>query len=218
VNKATRQVFVVLLVALPLALVLLASSLLGRAAPAPEGARVQTDTTIQLSTGPTDQVSSISGRPRLAASEPRYPVTLPDRPPDASRITVGYPDVQGFTTITGTAGAVVTDAVVAITCLDTSIVEFFQAQANGSFTATVFAPAGTAVQIKHIQFYEAIVDLDVTFRGTVPGDIIVEWMNATPGTIVFVPFDHTATGGGTPFAWRVSSVPRARREEDFSSP
>jgi hypothetical protein len=97
-------------------------------------------------------------------------------------------------------GAVDPDALVAITCLDIGIVEFFQAQSNGSFTATVFAPAGTAVQIKHVQFTAMFEEIEATFGGTIAGDIMVEWMNSTPGTIVYVPSNHTVNGGGIPFA------------------
>jgi hypothetical protein len=113
---------------------------------------------------------------------------------------VGHADIRGFTNITGTVGAVDPDSVVAITCLDTAIIEFFQAAPDGSFAATIFAPAGTAIQIKHVHFHDPFEQIDDTFSEVGPGGVIVEWMNATPGTIVYVPLNHTAGGGSIPFA------------------
>ena len=73
---------------------------------------------------------------------------VPDDPPKAALISISPPTVDGEVTLTGAAGSVAPgSAVVAIT-LDTGHITTAQATASGSFTATLFAPAGTSILIK----------------------------------------------------------------------
>ena len=73
---------------------------------------------------------------------------VPDDPPKATHITISPPTAASEVTLTGAAGAVAPhSAIVAIT-LDTGHFTTAQATANGSFSATLFAPAGTSILIK----------------------------------------------------------------------
>jgi hypothetical protein len=122
-------------------------------------------------------------------------------PPVASLITIGHADVRGYTTITGTGGAVAANSLVGIACLDTAIVDFARAGADGSFTATVYAPPGCAVLIKHVRIDTPLEEVELTFTSSKTGDTIINWMLATSGTILHVPLNHSAPGGGIPFGF-----------------
>ena len=83
----------------------------------------------------------------LAVSRQALPF-VPDDPPKADLISISPPTADGEVTLTGAAGSVAPhSAVVAIT-LETGHFTTAQATARGSFTATLFAPAGTSVLIK----------------------------------------------------------------------
>jgi hypothetical protein len=73
---------------------------------------------------------------------------VPDDPPKAALISISPPTMAGEVTLSGAAGSVAPhSAVVAIT-LDTGHFTTAQATSSGSFTATLFAPAGTSILIK----------------------------------------------------------------------
>ena len=93
--------------------------------------------------------SAVEGVTDLVLAVSRHPMPfVPDDPPKAALISISPPTADGEVTLTGAAGSVAPgSAVVAIT-LDTGHFTTAQATADGSFTATLFAPAGTSVLIK----------------------------------------------------------------------
>ena len=73
---------------------------------------------------------------------------VPDDPPKAALISISSPTADGEVTLRGATGSVAPhSAVVAIT-LNTGHFTAAQAAADGSFTATLFAPAGASILIK----------------------------------------------------------------------
>ena len=73
---------------------------------------------------------------------------VPDDPPKAALISISPPTPAGEVTVTGAAGAVAPGSAVFLATLDTGHFTTTQATGSGSFTATLFAPAGTSVLIK----------------------------------------------------------------------
>ena len=73
---------------------------------------------------------------------------VPDDPPKAALISISSPTADGEVMIRGAAGSVAPNSAVVAITLDTGHFTTAQATANGSFTATLFAPAGTSVLIK----------------------------------------------------------------------
>ena len=73
---------------------------------------------------------------------------VPDDPPKAALISIADPTAAGEVTVTGAAGSVAPQSVVVAFTLETGHFTTAQATADGSFMATLFAPAGTSVLIK----------------------------------------------------------------------
>ena len=115
----------------------------------------------------------------LAVSRQALPF-VPDDPPKADLISISPPTADGEVTLTGAAGSVAPhSAVVAIT-LDTGHFTTTQATADGSFTATLFAPAGTSVLIKADPFGTSVVP----FLSLDPDQAEEGSFLALPGTIL----------------------------------
>ena len=116
---------------------------------------------------------------------------VPDDPPKAALINISPPTADGEVTLRGEAGSVAPhSAIVAIT-LDTGHFTTTHATVNGSFTATLFAPAGTSVLIKADPFGPNVADLLDCDPGADCGGAIA----ALPGTILRV---ADPTGSGIP--------------------
>ena len=116
----------------------------------------------------------------LVLTVSRHPMRIvPDDPPKAALISISRPTAAGEVTLSGAAGAVAPHgAVVAIT-LDTGHFTTAQATASGSFTATLFAPAGTSVLIKAdpiganvAQFLASDESGQMSLLGALPGTIL----------------------------------------------
>ena len=73
---------------------------------------------------------------------------VPDDPPKAALISISPPTADGEVTLHGAAGAVAPQSAVVAITLETGHFTTAQAAADGSFTATLFAPAGTSVLIQ----------------------------------------------------------------------
>ena len=124
---------------------------------------------------------------------------VPDDPPKAALISISQPTADGEVTLTGAAGAVAPhSAVVAIT-LDTRNFTTAWATAEGSFTATLFAPAGTSVLIKAdpfgtgvAQFVDSVPDEFDEFDAE---ELNLRFLSALPGTILRV---ADPSGAGIP--------------------
>ena len=73
---------------------------------------------------------------------------IPDDPPKAALISISPPTADGEVTLTGAAGSVAPNSAVVAVTLGIGTFTTARATADGSFTATLFAPAGTSVLIK----------------------------------------------------------------------
>ena len=114
----------------------------------------------------------------------------PDLPPDASKITVGQIDGLGEAAITGAAGAALPLSQVLVVNLSSSHQASAVAEEDGSFSARVFAPPGSAILVKHGPAGSLWLNLE---HG------VWQEMTPLPGTILHVPFDQSA-GAGVMFA------------------
>ena len=110
---------------------------------------------------------------------------VPDDPPKAALISISAPTPAGEVMLTGAAGSVASNSAVAAITLETG--DFITAQAadNGSFTATLFAPAGASVLLKAdpvgstvAQFLSVSLEEDTSAKSKV--------LSALPGTILRV--------------------------------
>jgi uncharacterized protein (TIGR03437 family) len=121
--------------------------------------------------------------------------TISDAPPRASLIQVSSPNAAGEVTVTGRPGAVPGGHLVIPITLETGHLAYTWAAADGSFSISLFAPAGTAILVKAGSFPpETRVVEDYLQIGHVAG-----LLQGRPGTIL-----HTAapptSGAGIAFA------------------
>ncbi len=145
---------------------------------------------------PIDLTSGdVTGVVLTLGDEPTNPI--PYDPPDASRITIGPPDDLGEATVTGAPGAALPLAHVLLVNLNSTHQAHAISEADGSFTARIFAPPGSAVMVKH---------------GPVSGSASWRWstldvgigdddgLNPFPGTIINLPHTHAGNRYELPFA------------------
>ena len=109
---------------------------------------------------------------------------VPDDPPKAALIGISAPTADGEVTLSGAAGSVPPQSAVVAITLDTGHFTTAQATADGNFTATLFAPAGTSVLIKAdpvgttvAQFMDIVADSNSNTNfppvlATLPGTIV----------------------------------------------
>ncbi len=137
---------------------------------------------------------------------------VPDDPPKAALISLSPPTADGEVTLRGAAGAVALySAVVAIT-LETGHFATAQAADDGSFTATLFAPAGTSVLIKADPFGTSVAEFlsapwgdDLLFSNGEQGGAL-SLLAGLPGTILRVvdpPGAALSIGGAGRIRWDV---------------
>ena len=108
-------------------------------------------------------------------------------PPDASKIDVGMPDDLGYVVIEGGPGAALPLAHVLVVNADTMHQAHTASHADGSFFVQVYAPAGSAVEIKHGYHSWRWREW---YRGIDP-----EGATAYPGTTIHVPIVDAASPG-----------------------
>ncbi|NOX61612.1 MAG: VCBS repeat-containing protein, partial [Chloroflexi bacterium] len=121
-----------------------------------------------------------------------YVHPIPYNPPDASKITIGPPDGLGEAEVRGAAGAALPLAHVLLVNLNSTHQAHAISEADGSFSARIYAPPGSAIMIKHGPAAAGRWDaLDVG---------VSEGVNPFPGVIIHVPFTHTAQANELPFA------------------
>lgn len=118
----------------------------------------------------------------------------PSAPPDASKISVGPVDGNGVATVTGAAGAVPTDSIVAVINLSSRNVITATAGSSGTFTADLFAPPGSSLLVKYSDNPD-VMQMLWQDSLTIPGDFA--YMTVLPGTTIFV--DGPSQGSGVPF-------------------
>lgn len=120
-----------------------------------------------------------------------YVHPIPYDPPKASLITIGAPDGWGIASVTGAPGSVLPLARVLLVNLRSGHQAQAVSTAAGAFSATLFAPPGSSVMIKHGPASSRWNDLEVG---------VAEMINPFPGTIIEVPHTHTGEGAQLPFA------------------
>ena len=116
---------------------------------------------------------------------------FPDSPPVASLIEMSDPDSDGTVTVTGFAGAVPTGASLLLVTLDTGHYVMIQADTEGSFTTSIFAPAGTSVLVKADTSGNVL-------QGFVADPDNAQSLTGLAGTILRVA-DPQSSGSGVPF-------------------
>ena len=130
---------------------------------------------------------------------------VPDDPPKAALISISLPTAAGEVTLTGAAGCVAPDSGVFIATLDTGHFTTAQATADGSFMATLFAPAGTSVLVKADPVGTSMAEflaIDV--------DRTEQRLAALPGTILRVADPSGAgipIGGAGRTGWQEHGLP-----------
>ena len=120
---------------------------------------------------------------------------VPDDPPKAALISISPPTADGEVTLTGAAGSVTPESAIVAVTLDTGHITTAQATASGSFTATLFAPAGTSILVKADPFGTNVTRF-VNSERFVNGDLDdnpTSNLSALPGTILRVA-DPPGTG------------------------
>jgi len=110
-----------------------------------------------------------------------YVHPIPYDPPDASKITIGQPDDLGEALVSGEAGAALPLARVVLVNMGTTHQEDTISEADGSFSARIYAPPGSAIQIKHGPASERWRDLKYG---------LAEGINPFPGTTIHAPFNY----------------------------
>lgn len=121
-----------------------------------------------------------------------YVHPIPYDPPDASKIIIGPPDGLGEAVVTGAPGTALPLAHVLLVNLNSTHQAHAISAADGSFTARIYAPPGSAIMVKHGPPIPGRWDaLDVGLS---------EGVNPFPGTIINVPHTHTAGPNELPFA------------------
>ena len=129
---------------------------------------------------------------------------VPDDPPKAALISISSPTAAGEVTLTGAAGAVAPHSAVVVITLDTGHVTTAQATASGSFTATLFAPAGTSVLIKADPLGTNMARFEDEFFNPDGQNNHETYLPALPGTILHVAFSSGAApsvGGAGWTSW-----------------
>ena len=119
---------------------------------------------------------------------------IPIEPPDASLITIGPPDTDGFADVTGAAGAVPPLAAVMVANLNAGSLDVTASDASGAFNARLFAPPGSSILVKYDNFGDRLTnhwDLANIVGKTVWGQTVGVTDFATgelpllPGTIIY---------------------------------
>ena len=111
---------------------------------------------------------------------------IPEDPPDASKISFGSVDSLGEATLTGTASSVLPLAHVLVVNLNSGHQTHVFSEADGSFTAKIFAPPGSSIMIKHGPPSWRWQGID---SGTQDGGLV------TPYASTILYRRHTITGG-----------------------
>jgi len=139
----------------------------------------------------TEQKPGFWQKPGLSAGEASAP--YPTAPPRADLIAVSAPDVDGYATVTGAAGAVPARSRVALVNLEARNLAVASADAAGAFSARLFAPPGTSLLVKYDPGGEAVDQLWQQ-AASGPGDGDWSYMNPLPGATI--PVGVQPWGGG----------------------
>ncbi|GAF81527.1 unnamed protein product, partial [marine sediment metagenome] len=107
-------------------------------------------------------------------------------PPDASKIAIGSPDGLGEALVTGAPGAVVPSGHVILTNLGSMHRIDVVSTPDGSFSARIYAPPGSALYILHgsLEWLSRLAES-------------TEAYDVYPGTLINLPHTHTSPPGTT---------------------
>jgi len=127
----------------------------------------------------------------------QMPPPFPTTPPDASLITAGEPDADGYAIVSGAAGAVEPLSAVAVVNLSAHTPMTTTADASGAFTTTIYAPPGSSLLVKYDPDGDRVAQLwqDAFVDPLVDGD----YMNPLPGTIMRAGAPPTGDGASQAF-------------------
>jgi hypothetical protein len=117
--------------------------------------------------------------------------SIPLEQPDAAKITFGEIDDLGEAVVTGAAGAAIPLAHVLLVNLNSLNQAYTVSAEDGSFSARVFAPPGSAILVKHggpPTYYWDQLAVGVSMK-----------LSYYPGTIIHLPHTHQGEGGSQPF-------------------
>lgn len=117
---------------------------------------------------------------------------LPTTPPDASKITFGPTDSLGEVTVIGAPGAALPLMRIFINNVNSSHQAYTISEADGSFSARIYAPPGSNILVKHGPSGKNWYGLS---NGLPGGNVTL-----IPGTILYIPHTHTGEPGELPFA------------------
>ena len=107
-----------------------------------------------------------------------------DNPPKAALIGMSAPTADGEVTLRGAVGCVPPGSMVFVATLDTEHFTTTQATADGSFTATLFAPPGTSILIKADPLGTSVAQFVTSWSAG--EDAPEQFLSALPGTILRV--------------------------------
>ncbi|MBC8254364.1 MAG: hypothetical protein H8E35_10045, partial [Ardenticatenia bacterium] len=110
-------------------------------------------------------------------------------PPNVSKIAIGPPDGLGEALVTGAPGAVVPTGHIMLTNLSSWHRVNAVSNPDGSFSARIYAPPGSALYIQHgsLQWLSGLATTSEAY-------------DVYPGTLINLPHTHSAAPGATPFA------------------
>lgn len=113
------------------------------------------------------------------------PAAIPILPPDASRISVSAPGIDGIATVTGLSGAVepLSDAI--LVNLNSRNLQTTLADSNGAFSASIFAPPGSTLMVKYDPEDWRTDKLLAEIPNTT-GAVTYLYVNPLPGTMLNV--------------------------------
>lgn len=141
------------------------------------------------------QSGDVNGLVLQASNRPASAV--PDAPPRASLINVSAPDSGNMVSVGGAPGAVLPSSYVVLVTMDTGDWTWVHAAADGSFRASLFAPAGTSVLVKADPYGAQLRAQRLTKpEDPRPGS---NALSPLPGTVLRVG-DPPGSGSGVPFA------------------
>jgi len=117
---------------------------------------------------------------------------LPVDPPDVSGISLGPPDDLGEISVTGTSGSVAPLSMVFLNNLNSMHQAYTTSEADGSFSARIYAPPGTNLLVKYGPAGPEWYGLS----NGLPGGKVTLF----PGAILYIPPAPSDTPGELPFA------------------
>jgi hypothetical protein len=124
------------------------------------------------------------------------PSAIPPDPPRADKISFSPLNELGEATVTGAPGAVLPNAHVLLINLNSAHQDHVISGPDGSFSAQIFAPPGSAIMVKHgpdhkFWHIDPWADIDQGGQG---------FLTIFSSTTIYRPYEHSVAPGALPFA------------------